>query len=175
MSVFYFDTIMLSKIAIHMAKKDTIYIDESIQYLNNGSDEQSCIKLANVLFPYFVSQYKIASTDNERRIVVGDLTSIFNKIFAGKYIPSVCWELLIKMRSDDNKKATDSVDQANEIVKQIDASLFPITASYFYRKIASYIVNGGLFFIEPYTTILDDAINKIDDECDTASQPNFLA
>ena len=175
MDSYKYDTIQLSRIALHVVKKDNAFIDESIEFLEKHKDESGCIDLASILFSYYVKQYNIASTQKEKELVINETVSTFTKIFGDTYIDNDAWEYMLLVRD----KTFDMDDTVNAIVKLaeiVNVEKTPITAKYIYRKAANYIINSELFCIEPYTSILEKMLNDIDgSEYDLSKQPNYLS
>lgn len=175
MSIYTDDVIEVSKIAVHIANNDTSYIKEAIEYINNNDCESSYIKIGDVLFPYWVAQYDTAPDEKTRNQVIDNMKSCFTSIFADKYIPIECWICMLQIRTlnDDYRGHMNILKQ---IYDMLNIEEHPITSLYIYRKIANYIVNGGLFYVEPYQTILTNIISAIDSvDIDPSEQPNYLS
>ena len=165
----------LSKIAVSLSKQDETYIEECKSFIAENDDECGYIWIGEILFSYYMSQLNIASTDDERQLVYDTMMKSVRKTFNGKYLSPECWTALMHIRyySADVKRCFDDVVLLIEFLKD---SKYDVTKRYIYGKIANYIINDSLFFVEPYTTILSNIIDAIDGaEFDPSKQPNYLS
>ena len=175
MDTYTYDTVALSKIAIKISKQDDSFIDDATMFLNRHNNEDGYIQVSNMLFSFYNSLYDSAACLEEKKTVVKNMNNAFAQIFEDRYIPTRCWELMLTIRKVSGY-LKECFAEANELINLMDENKFPITSMYVYRRIANYIVNGDLFYIEPFTTLLSNMIDKIENvEFDMARQPNYLS
>ena len=169
-----YDTISISKMAIHLAKQDQIFVDEARTFIEKSNNEDSYIQISNLIISYYSSLYDTASSDKEKQSVIENMCDLFKKIFGDRYLKQFCWKTIFMIRKSSGmikKYWNDVVD----LIDEIDYDKHPITASYIYRKIANYIVNGDLFYTEPYMSMLDRLVQTIENvEFDISKQPDYL-
>lgn len=169
-----YDTVLLSKMAIHLAKQDQVFVDEAIAFINNNNIEDSYIQVSNLVISYYSALYDEASSDKEKQSVVSNMCDLYKSVFDDKYLSPHCWKSLFMIRKFGGmvKKCWSEV---TNLINGIDYDKYPITAAYIYRKIANYIVNGDLFYTEPYMSMLDMIVQKIENvEFDISRQPDYL-
>lgn len=175
MNTYAYDTISLSKIAIHLAKQDDVFIREAVDFVNKNDNEDGYIQISNMIFEFYNSLYNTASTEAEKQNVISSMCNAFKNVFDNRYLPIRCWQIMLHLRTLHGH-IQDCVDDAKELIDLLNEEKHPITTMYIYRKIANYIVSGGLFFTEPYTSMLDNIVSKIENaEFDLSKQPNYLS
>ena len=168
------DTILLSKIAIAITRQDDSYIDMCIRYLKNNNNEGAYIDVCNIIFTYFIGQYKIASTDNEKDLVKTNMLNTFNIILNNSYIPREWWTRILSIRINNGNIHLCGNDIV-WLVEHLHEINLPCTKEYINRRIANYIINGDMFFVEPYTSTLEKVLKEIDDKgINISSQPTYL-
>lgn len=169
-----YDTVLMANFALSLCKGDQKSAIMMREYISEHKAETQLIDVCKILFCYYMAQYKIATTDKERDSVVNDFVSTYNSIFAGNYIPCDVIRAVFEFKcaNGDTEKSKSLIIKIFSF--DIDENFF-ITYRYIYRKLANYIVNTGIFCVEPFTTILNTAIQAIENvNFDLSVQPNYL-
>ena len=163
--------IAISRFALNLCKKNTSDLSEVSQYINDSNSEASCISVCNVIFSYYKNQYRIASTDEQRKYVSSSMLKLYNDIFRdGKYLSedtiSILFSLACNINDGDTvRKSIESISAADDMRR------FPVTCNYIYRYCSNYIVDTSIFYKEPYTSILDKMMTYVSENNPAVNMP----
>ena len=169
------DNILLAKMAIQIARQDEGFKDTAASFIAKNDTEYGYIQISNMLFPFYTELFETASSSEEKKTVIKNMRTAFNRAFSNKYLPLDCWEKLVAIR-EVHGRIQNCMDSVNELIDMLDKDKFPITVMYIYRMIANYLVSCVPYYKEPYTTMLEKVVEALgEDRFDPSEQPNYLS
>ena len=171
------DDMIISEFALALCRNhvDTYELSGVNKLLNESDCEDTYISICNILFAFYRKQYHVASDDNQRKSVSKLFASMYNKVFAGKYMTcDTASRLFFIACNIENgeilKNSINNITGCNDLEKYI------ATCKYVYRFCINYIVNSGIFHIEPYTSIMENMLLYIKtNTSDVTSLPNYFS